>query len=80
MFRIIDNNIFDLRASMCSLGVALPTPKEKREGGNIYEELAPIVLCGAMLLHGNILWFLIGLRLFPSIALRIPTAHNFMRD
>ena len=54
MFRIIDNNIFDLRASMCSLGVALPTPKEKREGGNIYEELAPIVLCGAMLLHGNI--------------------------
>ena len=30
-----------------------PPPEEKREGGNVYEKLARIVLCDVTLLHGN---------------------------
>ena len=35
--------------SSCSLRVAVPTPEEKREGGNVYEKLAQIVLCDVIL-------------------------------
>ena len=39
----------DIGDSVCfhSLHVAVPSPKEKQEGGNVYEKLARIVLCDA---------------------------------
>ena len=41
-------------AHSSSLRVAVPSPRGKREGGNVYEKLARIVLCDVTLLHGNI--------------------------
>ena len=39
---------------LCSLRVAVPSPEEKRDGGNVYEKLTRIVLCDVTLLYGNI--------------------------
>ena len=56
-----------------SLRVAVPTPEEKREGGNVYKELAQIELCDVTVIYVtyvNKLYFLSG-RKSPR-ATRIP--------
>ena len=58
----------------------MPTPEEKREGGNVYEELAQIVLCDVTVIYVtyvNKLYFL-SRRESPR-ATRIPRQNACQR-